>query len=106
MVGPGLDALVEAGANELHGVGFDISEKEALLDRARIAAIQDARRKAEIYAEAAGVHLGRVISISEATQGVVYQRVEMTMARDAGPPVAEGEQTLSATVQMVFAIAE
>jgi len=107
LVGPGLDALVKAGANQLHGVAFDITEKDALLDKARTAAIHDARRKAKLYADAAGVGVGPVMVISEATQGVVYPRVEMAMARDVGgPPVAEGEQTISATVTMVFAIDE
>ncbi len=106
MVGPGLDALVEAGANELYGVAFDIAEKQALLDQARAAAVADARRKAALYAEAAGVRLGAVIAITEATQGVVYPKMEMAMARDASVPVAEGEQTLSAAVTVVFAIAE
>jgi uncharacterized protein YggE len=107
MVGPGLDALVTAGANEMHGIAFDIAEKDALLDQARAAAVRDARRKAELYAEAAGVALGGVLSLSEASQGVIYPRADMlAMAREAGPPVAEGEQTISASVQMVFAIAE
>ena len=60
-----IDVLVGAGANEIGGINFIVSQPSKLLDEAREKAIADARRKAEIYAKAAGVTLGEPISISE-----------------------------------------
>src|ERR1700694_1189973 len=60
-----IDTLVAAGANEIGGINFMVSAASKLLDDAREQAIADARRKAEIYAKAAGVTLGSPVSISE-----------------------------------------
>ena len=60
-----IDTLVGAGANEIGGINFMVSQASKLLDDAREQAIADARRKAEIYAKAAGVTLGAPLSISE-----------------------------------------
>ena len=54
-----VDTLVGAGANEIGGINFTVSEASKLLDDARTEAIADARRKAEIYAKAAGVTSAR-----------------------------------------------
>ena len=60
-----IDTLVGAGANDIGGINFMVSQASKLLDEAREQAIADARRKAEIYAKAAGVTLGAPLSISE-----------------------------------------
>ena len=60
-----IDTLVGAGANEIGGINFMVSQASKLLDEAREQAVADARRKAEIYAKAAGVTLGAPLSISE-----------------------------------------
>jgi len=62
-----LDRAIAAGANEMSGIEFVVSEQSKLLDQARDEAIADARRKAELYAKAAGAKLGQVISISTDT---------------------------------------
>ena len=64
-----IDALVAAGANEIGGINFMVSQESKALDDARVKAIDDARRKAEIYAKAANVRLGAPISISEEGSG-------------------------------------
>src|SRR6202165_769879 len=60
-----IDTLVGAGANEIGGINFVVSQASKLLDEARERAVADARRKAEIYGKAAGVTLGAPLSISE-----------------------------------------
>ena len=60
-----LDRAIAAGANEMSGIEFVVSEQAKLLDQARDAAIADARRKAELYANAAGMKVGRVMAIAE-----------------------------------------
>ena len=60
-----IDALAGAGANRLYGIGFEVSEPRPSVDAARREAVADARAKAELYAEAAGVTLGPVVTIRE-----------------------------------------
>jgi uncharacterized protein YggE len=101
-----IDAMVTAGANDIGGINFMVSQASKLLDDARGQAIADARRKAEIYAKAAGVTLGLPISISEegAAQPMFRARMAAPMAAGAPVPVAQGEETLSITVGVVWAI--
>jgi uncharacterized protein len=60
-----LDELVNQGANNVHGISFSVAEPRPLQDEARKKALADARRKAELYAGAAGVKVGRVLLIEE-----------------------------------------
>ena len=64
-LGAVLDAAVADGANTLNGLTFGLSNPRPALDAARQAAVEDARAKAELYAAAAGVGLGRIVQISE-----------------------------------------
>jgi len=99
-----IDTLVGAGANEIGGINFVVSQASKLLDEARERAVADARRKAEIYAKAAGVTLGAPLSISEAGNSAPapYRRMAAGMAASA--PVAQGEETLAVTVSVSWAI--
>jgi uncharacterized protein len=100
-----IDTLVTAGANEIGGIDFMISQASKLLDGAREQAIADARRKAEIYAKAAGVTLGAPVSISEEGAAQPLFRARVMGAKAIAPtPVAQGEETLSITVGVVWAI--
>jgi uncharacterized protein len=100
-----IDTLVAAGANDIGGVNFEVSQASKLLDDAREQAVADARRKAEIYAKAAGVTLGAPLSISEEGSGQPTFRARMAVPMAAAPtPVAVGEETLSITVGVSWAI--
>jgi uncharacterized protein len=100
-----IDVLVGAGANELGGINFMVSQASKLLDDAREKAIADARRKAEIYAKAAGVTLGEPLNISEeGGSGPPVFRSKMAAPMAAGAPVAQGEETLSVSVSVSWAI--
>jgi uncharacterized protein YggE len=99
-----IDTMVGAGANDIGGINFMVSQASKLLDEAREQAIADARRKAEIYAKAAGVTLGAPLSISEegAPGPIAYRKMVAGMAASA--PVAQGEETLRITVSVSWAI--
>jgi uncharacterized protein YggE len=99
-----IDVLVGAGANEIGGINFTVTQASKHLDEAREKAIADARRKAEIYAKAAGVTLGEPISISEEGAPVPVFRGKVASPMAAGAPVAQGEETLSVTVSVSWAI--
>ena len=88
-----IDVLVGAGANELGGINFMVSQASKQLDDIREKAIADARRKAEIYAKAAGVTLGAPLSISSpcATGAAEATMPAAILPRNTGaePPSSE-----------------
>jgi uncharacterized protein len=95
-----LDSAISAGANEMSGIEFIVSEQSKLLDRARDDAIADARRKAERYAKAAGSRLGHVVAISE--EGSAPPPRPMQALRASAVPISPGEQTLRAAVTVSY----
>jgi len=95
-----LDRAITAGANEMSGIEFVVSEQSKLLDQARDDAIADARRKAELYAKAAGAKLGRVVSITE--EGSAPPPRPIQALRAGAVPIAPGEQTLKAIVTVSY----
>ena len=100
-----LDRAIAAGANEMSGIEFIVSEQSKLLDQARDDAIADARRKAELYAKAAGVKLGRVISINEEGSSPPPRPVMQAM-RAGAVPVSPGEQNLRASVTVSYELTQ
>jgi hypothetical protein len=100
-----IDVLVGAGANDIGGINFMVSQASKLLDEAREQAISDARRKAQIYARAAGVTLGEPLAISEqSSPSPIFRGKVATGMVAATAPVAQGEETLSVTVNVSWAI--
>lgn len=108
-LGPLLDSVVVAGANDVGNLTMTLADTAALADKARRAAIADARKKAEAYAEAAGVKLGRVLRISE--QGAMSPRTfAMPVSPDSAKmmssvPVEAGELDIRSTVDVAWEIA-
>jgi uncharacterized protein YggE len=103
-VGAVIDAVATAGANRLNGVAFEVADPRAAIDRAREQAVEDARARAELYARAAGVTLGPVLTISEpiAPSQPFFARAADSM--EAAPPIAEGTVALRAEVNKVFGL--
>jgi uncharacterized protein len=99
-----LDHAIAAGANEMSGIEFIVSEQSKLLDKARDEAIADARRKAELYVKAAGARLGQVIAIVEEGAPTPVRPMMAAMRAGAAVPVAPGEQTLRANVTVTYAL--
>ncbi len=102
-----LDTLVKAGSNQMYGISFSIADTAKLEDEARKRAYADAKHKADVYAAAAGVKVGKVLSLSESSgyrpPMPVFAR---KMAADAAPavPVAAGEASVSASVDVVWEV--
>jgi uncharacterized protein YggE len=99
-----IDLLVGAGANDIGGINFMVSQASKLLDDAREQAVADARRKAEIYARAAGFTLGAPLSITEGGSPGPMPFRKMMGGMAAATPVAQGEETLDVTVSVSWAI--
>lgn len=96
-----LDRAIAGGANEMSGIEFVVSEQGKLLDNARTEAIADARRKAELYATAAGMKVGRVMAISE-EGSAPPPRAFQALRAGAATPIAPGEQMLRAVVTVSY----
>lgn len=102
-----IDAVVDEGANELQGLSLGVQNPEQLYKEAQKAAVQDALAKAGLFAEAAGLSLGPVVSISETGSMPMPKMTARAMEMSAGaPPIAEGEVSLSARVSMVVELAD
>ena len=98
-----LDELVSQGANAVGSIHFSVADPAPVLDQARQKAMADARRKADVYANAAGVKLGHVLSISESAPGLPRFEGQRVLASSA-VPVAPGEQEFQASVSITYAI--
>lgn len=100
-----IDALVGAGANDIGGIRFTVSQESKLLDDARMQALADARRKAEIYAKAANVRIGAPLSIAEdGPGGGPPMPMRAAFRAGAATPVSPGEETLRVTVTVAYEI--
>jgi len=103
-----LDGLVKAGATDIGNLGFVVSDREKALDQARESAMANARHKAELYARASGVTLGRVAWITESSdlQPIVPMGVARSKMASAPVPIEGGEDTLTARITVGFEIAQ
>ncbi len=100
-----LSTVVEAGANSIYGINFNIADREAAVTEARQLAIEDAQAKAQSIAEAAGVKLGELVNIN------VYESWGPMPYYDAGygayaegVPVAAGTLTIALECNLTYSI--
>ena len=110
--GPLLDSISSAGGDEsrVNGLSFGVADETSLLARAREAAWNDARAKAEQLAALSGHTLGKASSISETIQGPVLPMPRM-MAADmaserASTPIQPGTSSVTVTLQVDFGFRE
>lgn len=97
-----LDRTIAAGANDVSGIEFSVADRSKALDRARKDAVDDARRKAELYAGAAGAKVGAVVTISEMTHQSPVRPMLRTMREAASVPIEPGEQKLQVSVTVAY----
>ncbi len=104
-VGTLLDALLQAGANQVSGISFRSEHPESFMDQARSRAMADAKHKATLLAGEAGVRVGAPRSIEESDGQSRFPRFELGIAAVmAGPQmrVAPGVEKISVTVSVVY----
>jgi uncharacterized protein YggE len=103
-----IDAVVRAGANRVQGISFGFSDRRKLLDEARRKAVEDAKARAKLYAEAVGFALGPVVEVREGgVQPLPVRRgrfmAKAMMAEAAAPvPVASGEKSVRVDVTITW----
>ncbi|HUQ88070.1 MAG TPA: SIMPL domain-containing protein [Vicinamibacterales bacterium] len=106
-LGDVLDAVVSSGATMIHGLRFDVKQREQAEAAALQSAVKNAMAKAQAIAAGAGRGLDRILKIEE----VAAMREPMPMMRqysmakaDASTPVAAGELEINAQVRLTIAI--
>lgn len=110
-IGEVLNAAVEAGANSIYGIQFDVEDRTDAIAEAQIAAVQNAQAQAENLAEAAGVELGSIISINTYGGAVPLAKYDGmggagAVAEAAQVPVSTGQMRISIEVNLVFEIVQ
>jgi len=104
-VGDVLDAVIEAGANNIWGITFALDDPTAAQSEARVKAMEDAQSRAEALAELGGVELGPVMSISEVVGAIpVGMSAKVERAAAAGGSISPGELEIGYQVQVSYFI--
>lgn len=107
IIGQLLDVVVQSGANSINGISFDVEDKSEAQSQARQLAVDSARSQAQELAQAAGVSLGELQSITVNPQGYMGPVYEGRggMAQDvAQVPIAAGQILITVDVSASFII--
>jgi len=106
-LGDVLDAVVSSGATMIHGLRFDVKQREQAEASALQSAVKNAMAKAQAIALGSNRAIDRILKIEELSgvRAPVPMMRQMTMARaDASTPVAAGELEINAQVRLTIAI--
>lgn len=106
-LGDVLDGAVSAGANNIYGIYFEVSDTTTLEAAAREKAIADAKARAESLAKLNGVSVGDVLLVSEVIGSSVpyaYPRAAAAEGLGGGTPIQPGEFEVSVSVQVTYAM--
>ncbi|MBQ8554711.1 MAG: SIMPL domain-containing protein [Clostridia bacterium] len=103
-IGAVLDKATAAGANSIYNIEFLSTQSAAAQDEAAVYAVQEAMRKADLLAKAAGLEVGAVISMEESTSGWYSTARTYNLAETAKTSnvILPDEASISASVTMVF----
>ncbi len=104
-IGATLDKATAAGANTIYNIQFLSTKADAAQDEATAYAVQDAMRRAELLANAAGLQLGSIVSISDSVAGysVVTRSYKSNLMMDAtSNAILPDDASVSASVTIVF----
>ena len=107
-LGQAIDAVVASGANQINGISFGLRDPRTVEDQARRAAVQALQARAQLYAEATGMRLIGLRTLTESggyqpMPPMPYARMEMAQAADGGStPVQGGEVVVRIDISGVF----
>jgi uncharacterized protein YggE len=100
-----IDAVGQAGANDITGVSFTLRQDRPARDRALQEATQEAMNKAKVIAQAIGGHVVMIAEVAE--EGFqrppqpVYQVEALMAKRDVSTPIEIGALDITSRVQLV-----
>lgn len=104
-IGATLDKATAAGANNIYNIEFLSTQSDEAQDEATVYAVQDAIRKAKLLAQAAGLELGGIKSISDSSSGWVVSTRSYSSkltADAASNSILPDDASVSASVTIVF----
>ena len=109
IVGAVIDAGLKAGANQLDGVQFGLRNDLPSREQALKQAVQEARSKAQVMADALRVNLNEVVEVAEGGVSIVRPEMAMnsrvmSMAADVNTPVSPGQIEVHASVSVRYRI--
>lgn len=101
-----LDAVIGAGANTIYGIQFDLADRESAYAQAIDAAMQNAKERAQLIADAAGAQLGELQSASTylSSGGGISVAYAQDTAAASSVPVSPGDMEISVEVNVVYAM--
>ncbi len=101
-LGAVIQTAVNAGANQMYGLDFGVSDPGALEQEARKRALEDARVRAQSLADGLGLTLGNPVSITEGHGGGIPVPMPKMALRSSGPAISEGQLSLDVQVTVVY----
>jgi hypothetical protein len=106
-----LGKVTASGANSIYGISFDVQDKTDALAQSRALAIEFARQQADEIAEASGVKIGEIITISVYSNDVPYIVSDSYGLGGGGypesatkVPISAGNYVISSQVTIQYAI--
>ena len=110
-VGLVIDKTTAGGASEIGGVTFDLSDKGAAESAALSQAVASAKQKADVMASAAGVGLGRLLTMTEGSaepvvRPVYAMRAMAPAAQSPATPINDQQITVDADATLIYAMGE
>jgi uncharacterized protein YggE len=103
-----LEAMVQAGGNQINSIVYETSELRKYRDQARDLAVKAAREKAQALARALGQDIGGAQVIEEVPELASFAgiqanaSIEEERTRGAGPSLAPGQTSITASVTVSF----
>ncbi|HEX3052459.1 MAG TPA: SIMPL domain-containing protein [Aggregatilineaceae bacterium] len=101
-LGAVIQAAVDAGANQMHGLDFGVSDPGTLEQEARQLALEDARTRAQALADGLGLTLGNPVSVTEGHGGGLPVPMPKMALRSSGPAISEGQLSVVVQVTVVY----
>lgn len=102
-----LDAAMEAGANTTYGITFSSTQENEAYQKALTRAVEDAAKKAEVLAAAAGKQLGELTLIDASQSGGFYGVSNVYDAKETGASrtaIVSGDVSVSASVILEYSL--
>ncbi|MEO8287766.1 MAG: SIMPL domain-containing protein [Chloroflexota bacterium] len=97
-----IDALVDAGANTVYGTNFSLSNVDALGQQVYEAAVKDAQGRAEKIAALSNMNLGKIISVSEVSNGQPVPMYQKGMGAGGAGDFAPGSQNVQTSLIVTY----
>lgn len=109
LAGKMIDAASRAGANTIENIHFTLHDARSYWHEAISKATANAINDANVIAQAAGVKLGRLLSISLDSANTINPRANniylaKSMGNESLPPIEAGDVSITANVSIVYEI--